>query len=65
MEEIPEKWGGGVGGQGDAATMKAREERDPKGPQPTQLSVTETAESVEEGRGFLVVDLEENISSKW
>lgn len=45
--------------------MKAREEGDPKGPLPTQLSVTETAESVEEGRGFLVVDLEENISSKW
>lgn len=53
-------WGGE---QGDAAVTKAREEGDPKRAQPTQLSVTETAASVEEGRGFLVVDLEESISS--
>lgn len=58
-------------GQGDAAVMKAQEEGDPKGPQPTQLSVTETAtkikvaESIEEDKGFLVVELEDSISSKW
>lgn len=57
-------------GQGDAAVMKAQEEGDPKGPQPTQLSVTETAtkikvaESVEEDKGFLI-ELEDSISSKW
>ena len=51
--------------------MKAQEEGDPKGPQPTQLSVTETAtkikvaESIEEDKGFLVVELEDSISSKW
>lgn len=57
-------------GQGDAAVMKAQEEGDPKGPQPTQLSVKETAtkikvaESVEEDKGFLI-ELEDSISSKW
>lgn len=55
-----------VGGeQGDAAVAKAREEGDPKGPQPRRLSVRETAASAEEARGFVVVDLEESISSKW
>lgn len=51
--------------------MKAKGGRGPKKYQPTELSVTEraskvkVAESVEEGKGFLMVDLEVSISSKW
>lgn len=68
IKEIPETQG--QVGQGEAAVMKAQKEGDPKRPPPTQLSVTETAtkitvaESLEEDKGFLVVELEESISSK-